>query len=92
VNATLSALGRRPLEMFHDIRDIDLSAVNTSLGERFIQKFSRRSDKWLSQAIFLVARLFAHEHDRGFRIPLSEDRLRRGLPKITRLTSHCLLS
>jgi hypothetical protein len=55
MNAALSALRRCPLEMFHDICDIHLSTVYTSLGQRFIQKFSRRSDKWLSRKIFLVS-------------------------------------
>jgi hypothetical protein len=59
------------LDLFHDIRDIGLSTVDASLGQRFIQKFSRRSDKWGSHTIFLVPRLFPHEHDVafGFRSP-----------------------
>jgi hypothetical protein len=92
MDATLSALSGYPFEMFHDIRDVDQSAVYSGLGQRFIQKFSRRPDKWLSDAVFLVPGLFAHEHDCRFRVTLSEHRLGRGLPKIARLADGRFLS
>ena len=54
MDAAFPTFGRRPFEMFDDIRDIDLSAVDSSLQQRLIEKLSRRSDKRVSHAIFLV--------------------------------------
>jgi hypothetical protein len=78
--------------MFHDIGHINLSAIYASRSQRFIQKFSRRTDEGPSRAIFLIAGLFAYEHYCGFWAAFPKHRLGCSLPKITRPTVGCLFS
>ena len=92
MDSAFTALRRCPLEMLYNIRQINLSAVNSCFGQRFIQNFPRRSDKGFSDEVFLVSGLFADEHDGGFRVALSEHRLRRVLPKIACLAAARLPS
>ena len=92
MDAALTALGRRPLEMLYNIRQINLGAINTCVGQRLIQKLPRRSDGGLSCAVFLVSGLFADEPDFGILVALSEHCLRRVLPKIARLAAARLPS
>ena len=58
-------------------RDIDLSLYQPRPALH--PEVSHQSDKWVCHAIFLVPRLFTHEHDGDFRIPLRTLSLGRGL-------------
>jgi hypothetical protein len=70
MDASLAALSRRPLKIFHDIRDVDLGDLFKP-RRALHPEVSRRSDKWLPHTIFLISRLFAYEHDCGFGCSLS---------------------
>jgi hypothetical protein len=91
MDSAFTALRRCPLEMLYNIRQINLSAVNSCFGQRFIQNFPRRSDKGFPGAVFLVPWLIPDEHNGGFRVALSEHRLRqkrRGLGSAAKSGNH----
>src|ERR1700740_3686944 len=83
VDAPLTTLGRRPLEMFYNIRDVDFIPVDAGFNERLIQQLSRRAHERAAGEVFLISGLFAYEHDRSLRRSLAENRLSCMLPKIT---------
>jgi hypothetical protein len=80
---------RLPLEVLHRIRHIDFVALDTSFDQRFIQQLSRRTHKWFSREIFVVARLFTHKNDFGVTRAFAKNRLRSRFPQRTRPTSAC---
>src|SRR5216683_1715851 len=57
VNAPLAA--RLPLEVLHDVGDVDLGPVDAGLIECFVEKIARRSDEWPSLQVFLISGLLA---------------------------------
>lgn len=91
MNAALAAFGPFPLEMFHHIGNVNLGTVDAGLEQSFVEQLASGADERVSCEILAVARLFAHEHDRGSRGTFSEDRLGGIFPEVTRLTSSCLV-
>jgi hypothetical protein len=65
------------LEMLYDIRHEDVAPVEIAFLQGAIEKAARWPDKRPSRAIFLIAGLFAHQHDRRGRGALTNNRLRR---------------
>ncbi len=61
-NAPRSA--RHPFEVFDNIGDVGLPAVDPCLDKTAVQQPSRRSDEGMAGEVFGIARLLAHEHDR----------------------------
>src|ERR1700726_469537 len=55
---------RLPLEVFDRIRDVTLRTFDPDRFQGPIQYLARGSDKWFSDLIFLVTRLFANKNDR----------------------------
>ncbi len=73
---------RFPLEMFHDIGDVNFGTVHASFIECGVKKFSGRADKWLSLLIFLVAGLFTDKEDSRFAGAFAENGLRGSFVKV----------
>jgi hypothetical protein len=44
-----------PLEVFYDIGDVDLVAVDASLFQRAIQQRSRRTHEWTASEVLAIA-------------------------------------
>src|SRR5581483_9228180 len=86
VNAPLAALRSFPLEVLHNVRDVHLGAVDPHLGQNFVQKPTRRSDKRMSLPVFGIAGLLTHKHDQSLGRPFAEDGLSRVLPQIAAAT------
>lgn len=82
MNTTFAAAGCFPFEVLDDVGDINAVAVDSGFGERFVENVSCRPDEGMSETIFLISGLLAHEHDRGARGTFTEDGLRCVLPKI----------
>src|SRR6188768_540247 len=53
------------LEMLHHIRDVDVLAFQSRLREAVLQYLSGRPDEGMPEAILLVARHLAHQHQCG---------------------------
>jgi hypothetical protein len=92
MNTPLAALRPLPFEMFNNVRNVDLRAVDASLIQSLIQNFPRRSDEWMPGQVFLISRLFAYEHYLGLRWTFSENRLRGIFPEIAGPTITCRAS
>ena len=71
---------RFPLEMFHDVGDVDFIAVDPGFRESLIEKLARRTHKRTSLQIFIVAWLFADEHYFRGLMPFAKDCLRARFP------------
>src|SRR5205085_5780207 len=84
VDAALAA--RLPLEVLHDVRDIDPPAIDPRIRERAIEKLACGADERATREVFLVARLLADEHQGGVAIALAEHRLGAPLPQRARAT------
>src|SRR6188474_2380892 len=56
---------RLPFEVLHDVRDVSALPFYACLLERLVQNAARRTDKRMTRQVFVVARLFSHEHDRS---------------------------
>ena len=50
--------------MLYRVRDVNFLAIDSRFFQRLIHDFSSRSDKRFTLLIFVIARLFANEHDR----------------------------
>ena len=85
MDAALSALGRFPLEVLHNIRDIDFGAIDTSGFQRPIEHPAGGADKGMPFSIFLISRLLANHHDGGSWHAFAKNSLGRSLPKIAGL-------
>ena len=83
VDAAFSA--RLPLEVLHDVRDVDLRAIDGRFLEGPVEQCAGRSDERMACEIFLVARLLADEHDQRGARAFAEHRLRAELPQMTGL-------
>jgi hypothetical protein len=55
---------RDPLEVFHDIRNVCLSSVDSGFSEGFFQDSAGRTHKRRSLQIFLMTGLLSHYHYR----------------------------
>ena len=80
MNPKLAALRR--IEMFYDIGDVHLGAIDTSLLERVVEQLARRADERMALDVFSIAGLFADEHHFSPSRAFAEDRLRRTLPDV----------
>lgn len=70
-------------EMLHGVGDINSLTRNIGLCQCACQKLTSRADEWPACNVFLIARLFADEHDRCAARAFSKNRLRRILPEGT---------
>ena len=75
---------RFPFEMFHRIGDINLFPIDAGFHKRLMENLSGQSDKRMSLNVFLIARLFAHEHHSRFRAAFPKHALCSTLPKVAR--------
>ncbi len=73
VDSALTALFE--FEMFHGVGDIDVCAVNSSIGEGAVQKRTRRSDKGASSQILSIAGLLSDQHNPRSDRTFSQNRL-----------------
>src|SRR5438094_10035891 len=81
MNSALTS--RLPFEMFHCVRHINVASIDSSLFERLVHDFSRRSNKGLTGDIFIIPWLFADEHHRCACPALAKNGLRRALENAT---------
>src|SRR5687768_10113564 len=82
MNAAFPA--RLPFEVLHNVRDIDLRAIDAGFVESAIEKLSSRTNKGSSLEVFAISWLLANEHDRRAGTPFTEYRLCSGLPERAR--------
>ena len=73
---------RLPLEMFDDIRDVRLFAIDAGVFQRFIKQTTGWSNERLARQIFFIAGLFADKHHYRPASAFTEDGLRAAFPKI----------
>src|SRR5687767_11797803 len=73
---------RLPLEMFDDVRDVCLFAINACFFQRFIEQATGWSNERLARQIFFIAGLFADKHHYRPARAFTEDGLRSAFPKI----------
>ena len=66
VNALLPSLSSHPFEMFDDIRQVNFRPFNCCFFHRLVEQSARRADKGMTGQVFLIAGLFADEHDPRF--------------------------
>ena len=71
-----------PLEMFHGVGDVNFLAVDAGFHKRVIEQLACGADERFSGKIFLVAWLFAHEHELAVRCAFPENGLGAELPEI----------
>jgi hypothetical protein len=53
-----------PFEVFHRVRNVNFLAINSRFFEGLIHDFSSGSNEGFTLLIFVIARLFADQHDR----------------------------
>lgn len=76
-----------PVEVLHRIGDIDQSAAQAGLCQSVVKQSSGGTHKGPALTIFLVARRFTDQHQRGRRWPFAKDRLSGKLVKRATLTT-----
>ena len=74
---------RFPFEVFHRVGDVNLAPIDACFLERPIEQFPGRAHKRFAGAVFLVARLLAHENNFRAGSAFAEDGLRPGFPQRT---------
>jgi len=87
VQAALATLF--PFEMFNNIRNVNLFAVDTGPFQCAVQQLACGSDEWLSLKIFVVPGLLSDEEKTGLPGTLTKYGLGRMLPQITCFTVLC---
>ena len=70
-----SAAPPSELEMLHGVGLVRQPWIDVGLVECSSEQSSRRTDERQTRAVLLVPRLFAHQHDRGPGLSMTEDRL-----------------
>ena len=55
---------RLPFKMFYRVRDVNLPPIDSSVLERAIHDFPRRTNERFARDVFIIARLFANQHHR----------------------------
>jgi hypothetical protein len=79
------------LEMLYDISHEEVAPVESAFLQGAIQEAARGPDKRTAGTIFLIAGLFAHQHDRRGRGALTNNRLRRvNVQRATLATGNAL--
>ena len=73
---------RLPLEMFDNIRDVRLFAIDAGVFQCFIEQTAGWSNERLARQIFFIAGLFADKHHYRPASAFAEDGLRSAFPKI----------
>ena len=73
---------RLPVEVFHDVRDVHLVAVDAGLVQRPVEQLAGRADERPPLDVLPIARLFADEYDLRLGGALAEDRLGCPLPEV----------
>lgn len=68
--------GGFPFEMLYRVRDVNFSPIDFRRGERCVEQPAGGADKGPADAVFLIARLLAHENDLCPRRARPENRLR----------------
>ncbi len=61
--------------MLHRVRNVNFLAINSRFFERLIHDFSSGSNEGFTLLIFVIARLFADQHDRRVFRTFTEDGL-----------------
>src|SRR5207244_11335885 len=79
VQAPLAGLA--PLEVLHRVGHVHRAPVDARGLERLVEHSTRGTDEGTTCDVFFVARLLADEHDFGRALSLTENGLRRVLPK-----------
>jgi hypothetical protein len=80
-----------PFEVFHSVRDVNLRPIDSSVRERAIHNFPSRTYEWFARDIFVIARLFANQHDRCALRTFAKDSLGRSFVQMTcSAMSRCL--
>ena len=79
---------RLELEVLHRVRDVGARAIYARLLQRLVEQLAGRPEEGLSDKVFLIAGLFANEHEVGVRRPLAEHGLRRVLPQGAAMAAH----
>src|SRR5882672_1958803 len=80
VNAAFAT--RLPFEMFDNISDVSLRAIDTRFVERIIKKPTGGTNEGLSRKIFFIAGLFADKHHHSAATAFAEDSLRTSFPEV----------
>src|SRR6266498_3008750 len=73
---------RLPLEMFDNISDVSLRAVDAGFFQGVIEQATGGTNEWMASEIFFIAGLFADEHDHRAAAPFAEDGLRASFPEV----------
>src|SRR5580698_6369432 len=84
VNSEFAARGG--LEVLDDIRDVDALALNSGLGQSFVQQLSSRAHERPPFEVFAIAGLLTYEHNFGSWCAFTQHRLRGALPQIAAAT------
>lgn len=72
-----------PLEMFYDVSDVNLVAVDADFFKNFVEKFAGGAYEGAPSQVFVVPGLLTDEEDFGFGRSFAKDCLRTRLPKRT---------
>jgi hypothetical protein len=78
--------------VFHSVRDVNLRPIDSSIRERAIHNFPSRTYEWFARDIFVIARLFANQHDRCALRTFAKDSLGRSLVQMTCSAMSCCLA
>src|SRR5438034_3507528 len=85
MNTPLAA--RLPLEVLHNIRYVNIIAIDAGCGQSFVQHRACRAYEWPALKVLFVSRLLAYHHHASVGPALAEYGLRSEPPKITSCTS-----
>src|SRR5262249_18811173 len=80
-----SLAARLPLEVLHDVRDVDLVTRDLGFLECPIEHAPRRPDERVAELVLLITGLLSDEEQRSSDRSLAEDRLRGTLVQVTRV-------
>src|SRR6185295_13522340 len=80
---------RFPLEVLDDIRDVDGLPIDAGFFERTVEKLPCRTDERMTPEVFVIARLFADQHERRALRAFAEDRLRGVAPEVAVAAGFC---
>src|SRR5437870_3311903 len=67
---------RGPLEVLHDVGDVDELAIDARLLQGAVEQLASRADEGAAELVLAVSRLLSDEDRAGRRHPFAEDRLR----------------
>jgi len=73
-----------PFEVLYRVGDVHFLAIDSRFFERLIHDFSGGPNERFARDVFVIARLFANEHDRRALWAFAKDSLRCSFVKMTR--------